>query len=147
MTERRIARWLAAVAFFGLALWALHDSLRDYRYGDIAAAFGELPSARLALAIATCGSPIPVPDGSGRQSSSTGPAGQGVDQALAQLRARAGGVIVVAYIPNCDMQSVATILAGVDVWLNTPLPPLEASGTSGMKAAFNGVPQLSVLDG
>jgi starch phosphorylase len=57
------------------------------------------------------------------------------------------GVIVVAYIPNCDMQSVATILAGVDVWLNTPLPPLEASGTSGMKAAFNGVPQLSVLDG
>jgi starch phosphorylase len=35
----------------------------------------------------------------------------------------------------------------VDVWLNTPLPPLEASGTSGMKAAFNGVPQLSVLDG
>jgi starch phosphorylase len=37
--------------------------------------------------------------------------------------------------------------AGADVWLNTPLPPLEASGTSGMKAAFNGVPNLSVLDG
>ncbi len=33
------------------------------------------------------------------------------------------------------------------MWLNTPLPPLEASGTSGMKAAFNGVPNLSVLDG
>ena len=45
------------------------------------------------------------------------------------------------------MQSAATMVAGVDVWLNTPLPPLEASGTSGMKAAFNGVPQLSVLDG
>jgi starch phosphorylase len=37
--------------------------------------------------------------------------------------------------------------AGVDVWLNTPLPPMEASGTSGMKAGVNGVPSLSVLDG
>jgi glycogen phosphorylase len=37
--------------------------------------------------------------------------------------------------------------AGVDVWLNTPLPPKEASGTSGMKAAMNGVPSLSILDG
>jgi starch phosphorylase len=57
------------------------------------------------------------------------------------------GVIPVAFVPNYDIQSAATIIAGVDVWLNTPLPPLEASGTSGMKAAFNGVPQLSVLDG
>ena len=39
------------------------------------------------------------------------------------------------------------MVAGVDLWLNTPQPPLEASGTSGMKAAMNGVPQLSVLDG
>ena len=39
------------------------------------------------------------------------------------------------------------LVAGADVWLNTPLPPLEASGTSGMKAALNGVPNLSVLDG
>jgi starch phosphorylase len=38
-------------------------------------------------------------------------------------------------------------VSGCVVWLNTPLPPLEASGTSGMKAAFNGVPSLSVLDG
>ena len=45
------------------------------------------------------------------------------------------------------MQLAATMVSGVDVWLNTPLPPLEASGTSGMKAAFNCVPQLSVLDG
>ena len=41
----------------------------------------------------------------------------------------------------------ALLTAGVDVWLNTPQPPLEASGTSGMKAALNGVPSLSVLDG
>jgi starch phosphorylase len=39
------------------------------------------------------------------------------------------------------------LCAGADVWLNTPLPPREASGTSGMKAALNGVPSLSVLDG
>jgi starch phosphorylase len=39
------------------------------------------------------------------------------------------------------------LCGGCDVWLNTPIPPLEASGTSGMKAALNGVPSLSVLDG
>ncbi len=39
------------------------------------------------------------------------------------------------------------LTSGVDLWLNTPQPPLEASGTSGMKAALNGVPSLSVLDG
>jgi starch phosphorylase len=37
--------------------------------------------------------------------------------------------------------------SGVDIWLNTPQPPMEASGTSGMKAALNGVPSLSILDG
>jgi len=55
--------------------------------------------------------------------------------------------IRMAYLPNYDMTTALTMVAGVDVWLNTPLPPLEASGTSGMKAAFNGVPSLSVLDG
>lgn len=51
------------------------------------------------------------------------------------------------FLPNYDMAIAAAMVAGVDVWLNTPLPPWEASGTSGMKAAFNGVPNLSVLDG
>jgi starch phosphorylase len=45
------------------------------------------------------------------------------------------------------MRVAAKLVAGADVWLNTPLPPLEASGTSGMKAAFNGVLNFSVLDG
>ena len=45
------------------------------------------------------------------------------------------------------MALARTMVAGVDLWLNTPQPPLEASGTSGMKAALNGVPQLSMLDG
>jgi starch phosphorylase len=53
----------------------------------------------------------------------------------------------VVYLPNYEMSLGQLITAGVDVWLNTPEPPLEASGTSGMKAALNGVPSLSVLDG
>ena len=53
----------------------------------------------------------------------------------------------VAYLENYDMALGRLITAGVDVWLNTPQPPLEASGTSGMKAAVNGVPSLSILDG
>ena len=63
-----------------------------------------------------------------------------------QARALAGS-IPVAYLPEYDMTLAQLLVAGADVWLNTPLPPFEASGTSGMKAAFNGVPSLSVLDG
>src|SRR6266852_7824871 len=55
--------------------------------------------------------------------------------------------LAVAFLPNYDMSIAAKLVAGTDVWLNSPLPPLEASGTSGMKAAFNGVLNLSVLDG
>ena len=55
--------------------------------------------------------------------------------------------IQIVYIENYDMEVAQLMVAGVDVWLNTPRPRLEASGTSGMKAAHNGVPSLSVLDG
>jgi len=51
------------------------------------------------------------------------------------------------YLKNYDMRWAQLLTAGVDLWLNTPLKPYEASGTSGMKAALNGVPSLSVLDG
>ncbi len=51
------------------------------------------------------------------------------------------------YLPNYDMERCRLMVAGVDLWLNTPQPPMEASGTSGMKAAVNGVPSLSILDG
>lgn len=57
------------------------------------------------------------------------------------------GQIRVAYLTNYDWELGRLMTAGVDVWLNTPLPPKEASGTSGMKAAVNGVPSLSILDG
>ena len=53
----------------------------------------------------------------------------------------------VVYLENYDMALGKLLCAGVDIWLNTPLRPQEASGTSGMKAALNGVPSLSVLDG
>jgi starch phosphorylase len=52
-----------------------------------------------------------------------------------------------AFVPNYDMTTALDLVSGADVWLNTPQRPLEASGTSGMKASFNGVPHLSVLDG
>ncbi len=55
--------------------------------------------------------------------------------------------IKIAYLENYDIDTAAKLTSGVDVWLNTPLPPLEASGTSGMKASHNGVINFSVLDG
>ncbi len=53
----------------------------------------------------------------------------------------------IAYLENYDMELGKLLTSGVDLWLNTPLRPLEASGTSGMKAAHNGVPSFSILDG
>jgi starch phosphorylase len=58
-----------------------------------------------------------------------------------------GPTVSAVYLPNYDMALARTLIPGVDLWLNTPLAPLEASGTSGMKAALNGVPSLSTLDG
>jgi starch phosphorylase len=55
--------------------------------------------------------------------------------------------VKVAYLPNYNMELGLLLTSGTDLWLNTPQPPYEASGTSGMKAAHNGVPSLSVLDG
>jgi len=53
----------------------------------------------------------------------------------------------IVYLPDYDMDLAGILIPGVDVWLNTPRPPHEASGTSGMKAALNAVPSLSILDG
>jgi len=58
-----------------------------------------------------------------------------------------GNDIKIVYLPDYSIEIARLIVAGVDVWLNTPLRPLEASGTSGMKAALNGVLNFSVLDG
>ncbi len=66
-----------------------------------------------------------------------------VFSAARQLRGR----VNVVYLPNYDTRLAKAMVAGCDCWLNTPRPPLEASGTSGMKAALNGVPSLSIPDG
>ncbi len=58
-----------------------------------------------------------------------------------------GDDVRAVYLSDYDMRLAKTLIPGVDLWLNTPLRPLEASGTSGMKAAHNGVPNFSVLDG
>jgi starch phosphorylase len=55
--------------------------------------------------------------------------------------------IKVVYVPNYDWTWAPLLSSGVDLWLNTPKRPQEASGTSGMKAALNGVPSFSILDG
>ena len=51
------------------------------------------------------------------------------------------------FVEGYDMELGRALVSGVDVWMNTPRRPREASGTSGMKAAMNGVPSLSILDG
>lgn len=73
--------------------------------------------------------------------------GKRLIEQLNQHMRRLSDLIPMAFLPNYDMAIAATLVAGADIWLNTPLPPLEASGTSGIKAAFNGVLNLSVLDG
>ena len=60
---------------------------------------------------------------------------------------RLQGLVEVVYLENYEMALAHQMVAGVDLWLNNPMKPLEASGTSGMKAAINGVPSFSVLDG
>ena len=57
------------------------------------------------------------------------------------------GSVKVVYVPDYDMRWAQLMTSGADLWLNTPHRPFEASGTSGMKAALNGVPSLSILDG
>ena len=57
------------------------------------------------------------------------------------------GKVKIIFLENYNMWLGRMITSGVDIWLNTPLRPNEASGTSGMKATLNGVPNVSVLDG
>jgi starch phosphorylase len=73
--------------------------------------------------------------------------GKQLIQRLHELLRALQGKITIAYIPDYNISHAHAMVSGSDVWLNTPLPPLEASGTSGMKAALNAVPSLSVLDG
>jgi starch phosphorylase len=74
-------------------------------------------------------------------------AGKELIKRIFEIKRLLGGRIKIAYLKNYNMELALKIISGVDVWLNTPLRPYEASGTSGMKAAHNGVLNFSVLDG
>jgi starch phosphorylase len=74
-------------------------------------------------------------------------AGKKLISRIFQLGDQLRGDVRVVYIPDYAMRVASHLVAGVDLWVNTPNKPREASGTSGMKAAMNGVPSLSVLDG
>ncbi len=73
--------------------------------------------------------------------------GQNAIETITHHIRETANVIPIVFLPNYDIEIAARLVSGVDIWLNTPLPPFEASGTSGMKAALNGVLNLSVLDG
>jgi glycogen phosphorylase len=73
--------------------------------------------------------------------------GKRIIENIFSFRARLKDKIKIVYLKNYDMDIALRLVSGVDVWLNTPLRPLEASGTSGMKAAHNGVLNFSILDG
>jgi starch phosphorylase len=68
---------------------------------------------------------------------------EGIHRRIAEL----SGVLPFAFLPNYEMELARYLVSGADVWLNAPVPPLEASGTSGMKAALNGVLNFGVPDG
>ncbi len=73
--------------------------------------------------------------------------GKEIIQRVIRAGKQIGDRVRVVYLLNYDIALAKLLTSGVDLWLNTPQPPLEASGTSGMKAALNGIPSLSVLDG
>ncbi len=75
------------------------------------------------------------------------PVGKGIIRDIVQAAHELGDQVRIVFLENYNMALGRLITAGADVWLNTPRRPNEASGTSGMKAALNGVPNLSIPDG
>lgn len=73
--------------------------------------------------------------------------GKRLIEEIHEMKENLENVMEIVYLENYGLEMAAKLTSGVDVWLNTPIPPFEASGTSGMKAAHNGVINFSVLDG
>ena len=74
-------------------------------------------------------------------------AGQGLIKKIYEISRRPAFLAKIIFLENYDMKLARRLVTGVDIWMNTPTRPLEASGTSGEKALMNGVVNLSVLDG
>lgn len=73
--------------------------------------------------------------------------GKDVIRFIFQIKEQLKQSIKIVYLENYDIEMAQKLTSGVDIWLNTPQTPMEASGTSGMKAALNGIPMLSIPDG
>src|ERR1700733_3092654 len=84
---------------------------------------------------------------SGKAHPADHPAKEKIRQVIELTRQLCSDELKIVYLEDYDWSLGALLTAGVDLWLNTPKRPYEASGTSGMKAALNGVPSLSILDG
>jgi len=83
---------------------------------------------------------------SGKAHPKDGP-GKELIRKIVQVSQQLRGQIDIVYLENYNINLAKRMVSGVDLWLNTPKKPQEASGTSGMKAAHNGIPSLSILDG
>ena len=81
------------------------------------------------------------------KTSPTYDAGKEIVKQVVETTGASNEDLKIVYLPDYSMDLGLKMTSGVDLWLNNPMPPLEASGTSGMKAALNGVPSFSILDG
>lgn len=72
---------------------------------------------------------------------------QGIVKQILDISKKLKGILRIVYLENYSPKIARLLTSGCDIWLNTPRRPLEASGTSGMKASFNGVLNFSILDG
>jgi starch phosphorylase len=75
------------------------------------------------------------------------PEGENFIKNIYQASKKEESFLKIVYLPNYNIEIGSLMTAGVDIWLNNPVVPIEASGTSGMKASLNGVPNISTLDG
>ncbi|HEY6962532.1 MAG TPA: alpha-glucan family phosphorylase [Gaiellaceae bacterium] len=151
------ANWAAARDVDSDALWGVHDLLKRRLVGHagldpekltigFARRFATYKRAGLLYSDLDRLLALPVQVVvAGKAHPQDGP-GKDVMQHIVELsRGRAEGRVV--FLEDYDIDLARTIIPGCDIWLNTPRRPYEASGTSGMKAAVNGVPNCSVLDG
>jgi starch phosphorylase len=152
------AGWEAVDAIDADALWAVHAGARARLAGlahldpelltiGFARRFATYKRANLVLGDVERLLALPVQLVFAGKAHPQDVAGKDVMQEVVELARSADGAGRIVFLENYDLALAQLLIPGCDVWLNNPRPPLEASGTSGMKAAVNGVLNLSVLDG
>ena len=136
----RIAAALQVTLDEKLPILGLARRMTPYKRVDLI--FRDL--ARLEKIASDCGGLQVVVGGKAHPSDEGGKA---LVRRLTGIARASTGALRVVFVPDYDLEWARYFVSGSDLWVNTPEPPLEASGTSGMKAAVNGVPSLSILDG